>query len=123
VSPTYVPDLVDAVLDLLIDGDTGLRHLANPAAISWADFARAVARALDLDAELVRGAPAGSFGWAAQRPAYAALSTQRGQIMPPLENAIARYAAAMREAEFAGEAQVMVDRAPDLLERPSAAIS
>ena len=123
ISPTYVPDLVDAVLDLLIDGDTGLRHLANPAAISWADFARAVARALDLDAELVRGAPACSFGWAAQRPAYAALSTQRGQIMPPLENAIARYAAAMREAEFAGEAQVMVDRAPDLLERPSAAIS
>ncbi|HEY2752399.1 family 1 glycosylhydrolase, partial [Phenylobacterium sp.] len=25
VSPTYVPDLVDAVLDLLIDGETGLR--------------------------------------------------------------------------------------------------
>ncbi len=29
VSPTYVPDLVNASLDLLIDGETGLWHLAN----------------------------------------------------------------------------------------------
>lgn len=29
VSPTYVPDLVHACLDLLIDGESGLWHLAN----------------------------------------------------------------------------------------------
>jgi dTDP-4-dehydrorhamnose reductase len=29
VSPTYVPDLVNASLDLLIDSETGLWHLAN----------------------------------------------------------------------------------------------
>ncbi|MDB5426054.1 MAG: dTDP-4-dehydrorhamnose reductase, partial [Phenylobacterium sp.] len=58
VSPTYVPDLVGAVLDLVLDGETGLRHLANDAAVSWADFARQVAGALDLDAGLVQGVPA-----------------------------------------------------------------
>ena len=31
VSPTYVPDLVHASLDLLIDGEHGLWHLANEA--------------------------------------------------------------------------------------------
>ena len=73
VSPTYVPDLVDAVLDLLLDGETGLRHLANPSVVSRAEFARLVAGALDLDPGLVRSAPAASFGWPAARPAYAAL--------------------------------------------------
>ena len=32
VSPTYVPDLVHATLDLLLDGETGLWHLANDGA-------------------------------------------------------------------------------------------
>jgi dTDP-4-dehydrorhamnose reductase len=117
VSPTYVPDLVDAVLDLLIDGETGLRHLANPAAVSWAEFARLLAGALDLDGGLVRGVPAASFGWAAARPANGALGTERGEIMPPLENAIARYGSAMRESQFAAEAEALIDRAPDALVR------
>jgi len=123
VSPTYVPDLVDAVLDLLIDGETGIRHLVNPAAVSWAQFARLVAGAMDLDAGLIAGVPAASFGWPAARPAYAALGTERGQIMPPLENAIARYAAVMREAQFAAEAQALIDGAPDLLVRPGARVT
>jgi dTDP-4-dehydrorhamnose reductase len=109
VSPTYVPDLVGAVLDLLLDGETGLRHLANPSAVSWANFARQVAGALDLDPGLVEGVPGASFGWPAPRPAFAALGTVRGQLMPPLENAIARYASAMREAQFAAEAEALID--------------
>ena len=112
ISPTYVPDLVDAVLDLMLDGETGVRHLANEGALSWAEFARELARAFDLDADLVRGAPAASFGWAAARPAYAALGTERGRLMPPLENAIARYAAVVREAQFAAEAEALIDGAP-----------
>ncbi|THD58371.1 sugar nucleotide-binding protein [Phenylobacterium sp.] len=113
VSPTYVPDLVDAVLDLLLDGETGLRHLANTGAVSWADFARMVAAEMGLDPGLVRGVPAASFGWAAARPAYAPLATERGQLMPSLDSAIARYAAAMREAQFAAEAEALIDRTPD----------
>src|SRR4051794_13949614 len=34
VAPTYVPDLVHASLDLLIDGERGIWHLANATAIS-----------------------------------------------------------------------------------------
>jgi dTDP-4-dehydrorhamnose reductase len=109
VSPTYVPDLVGATLDLAIDGETGLRHLANHGAVSWAEFARMVAAALDHDAGLVEARPAAAFGWPAARPPYAPLATERGRIMPSLENAIARYAAMMREADFAGEAEALAD--------------
>ncbi|MEO8115914.1 MAG: family 1 glycosylhydrolase [Phenylobacterium sp.] len=123
VSPTYVPDLVDAVLDLLIDGETGVRHLANDGAVSWAEFARRIAHAMGLDAERIRGVPAESFGWPAARPAFAVLGTERGQIMPGLDNAIARYAAIAGEAEFAAEAEALVEGGrPDLPVRPGAPV-
>ena len=111
VSPTYVPDLVDAVLDLLIDGETGLRHLANEGAVSWAEFARRIARALDLDSDLVAGVRAATFGWPARRPVSAALATCRGRIMPRLDDAIARYAAIIRTSDFAAEARAARDEA------------
>jgi dTDP-4-dehydrorhamnose reductase len=53
VSPTWVPDLCHATLDLLIDGETGLWHLANDGELSWFDFARRVAEGSGYDPELV----------------------------------------------------------------------
>lgn len=103
VSPTYVPDLVSAALDLMIDGETGLWHLANRGALSWYDFAAAIAEALGFDPGLVRPIPAKKANWTAKRPAYAPLSSERGSVLPPLDEAIARYAAALREGEL-GEA-------------------
>lgn len=110
ISPTYVPDLVEATLDLAIDGARGLWHLANEGAVTWAEFAQLIAATLDLDVQLVRGVPAAEFGWPAARPAAVALATERGQLLPSLENAIGRYAAIVSSAEFAGEAEAWVDR-------------
>jgi dTDP-4-dehydrorhamnose reductase len=120
VSPTYTPDLVDAVLDLVIDGETGLWHLANGGAVSWADFARLIAEALGFDPSAVRGVPSAIFGWPAPRPAGAALASVRGAMMPSLENAVARYAATLRAAEFLAEQEAEIDREVDPLERDSA---
>lgn len=53
ISPTYVPDLCHATLDLLIDGETGLWHLANDGELSWYDFARRVAEGVGCDPALV----------------------------------------------------------------------
>ena len=96
VSPTYVPDLVNAALDLLIDGEAGVRHLVNQGACSWFSFAVDLAKALELDHGLVKPVPAASFGWPAPRPVRAPLATRRGPMLPPLEDAIARHAAAVR---------------------------
>ena len=44
VSPTYVPDLVHANLDLLLDDARGIWHLANPGAVTWSELALIAAR-------------------------------------------------------------------------------
>ncbi len=91
VSPTYVPHLVEASLDLLIDGETGVRHIANGGAVTWAGFAIRLAQAFGLDARLVEAVPHARFGWAAPRPMAAPLATERGEVLPSLEQAIQRY--------------------------------
>jgi dTDP-4-dehydrorhamnose reductase len=40
VSPTYIVDLVNVSLDLLIDGEEGIWHLANAGEISWKALAQ-----------------------------------------------------------------------------------
>jgi dTDP-4-dehydrorhamnose reductase len=93
VSPTYTPDLVNAVLDLMIDRETGLWHLANAGAVSWAEFGARIGRACGLDERLVVPRPASALGWAAPRPRAAALASRRGRMMPDLDDAIGRFAA------------------------------
>ncbi|HEY9697885.1 MAG TPA: family 1 glycosylhydrolase [Trichocoleus sp.] len=91
VSPTYVPDLVNTTLDLLIDGESGLWHLANAGAIAWADLARDVATLAGLDSARIHACPAKELNWVAPRPIYSALSSERGVLLPSLDGAIDRY--------------------------------
>jgi dTDP-4-dehydrorhamnose reductase len=93
VTATYVPDLVNAVLDLLIDGERGLWHLATPGPRSWAALACEAAEAAGLDASLVDRRRGAELGWTAPRPAYCALGSERGELLPPLERVLARFAA------------------------------
>jgi dTDP-4-dehydrorhamnose reductase len=92
VSPTYVPDLVEASLDLLIDGEEGLWHLANPSAVSWAEFARRGAEVAGFDASLVRACATRELGLAAPRPAYSALGSERARLLPELDASLERWA-------------------------------
>ncbi|HKP14345.1 MAG TPA: sugar nucleotide-binding protein, partial [Blastocatellia bacterium] len=91
VSPTYVPDLVHASLDLLIDGERGIWHLANAGEISWADLARLAASFAGVSGEGVEPRPASTFGFVAARPRYGVLASERGGLMPSLEDALSRY--------------------------------
>ena len=98
VTPTYVPDLAHACLDLLIDGEGGVWHIANTCAVTWADFARRAARQAGLDEHLVKGVPARDLNLAAPRPAYSALASARGALLGPLDEALACY---VRDADMA----------------------
>jgi len=91
ISATYVPDLVHASLDLLIDGENGIWHLANVGAVTWASLARMAARIGEFDQSLVRGRATASFGWPAARPHYSVLESRRGGIMPSLESGLNRF--------------------------------
>ena len=91
ISPTYVPDLVHATLDLLIDNERGIWHLANEGALTWADFARSAARVAGLDSSLIEGCSTQSLNLAARRPRYSVLTSERGSLIPSLDDALARY--------------------------------
>jgi dTDP-4-dehydrorhamnose reductase len=91
VSPTYVPDLVQAALDLLIDGEAGLWHLSNRGAVTWAAFAHMAAEAAELDTSLIDSLPTAALCQVAQRPRYSALASERAVLMPPLDDALYRY--------------------------------
>ena len=99
VSPTYVPDLVHAALDLLIDHEHGLWHLASEGATTWAELGRSAARRAGIDAGRIEACATSDLGLAARRPLYSALRSVRGWIMPPLEDALARF---VRDAEGPG---------------------
>jgi len=91
VSPTYVPDLVHTSLDLLIDGESGVWHLTNSGAIAWADLALFAAQQANLDATRIHAVSTQALGLAAPRPIYSVLSSERGVLLPSLENAVSRY--------------------------------
>jgi dTDP-4-dehydrorhamnose reductase len=89
VSPTFVPDLCHAILDLLIDGETGIWHLANQGEISWFDFAHLLAGAAGLDPALIVASRSGAFN--------TALASERGVLLRPLDQAVRAFTREYRE--------------------------
>lgn len=91
IGPTYLPHLADALLDLVIDGERGIWHLANAGGGTVADIVRRTAERAGLDASLVQGCPSARLGYRAPRPAAAVLDSERGRLMPSLDRALDCY--------------------------------
>jgi len=112
VSPTYVPDLVNVSLDLLIDRERGVWHLTNGEALSWSELARRACAAAGVSSERLQEVSIEECGYAARRPGYSAMSSERGLLLPSLDDALKRYVEAVQERangvslghEHAGEA-------------------
>jgi dTDP-4-dehydrorhamnose reductase len=102
VSPTYVPDLCHVTLDLLIDGEKGIWHLANPGRISWYGLARRVAEGAGFDPRLVEPVPAAE-------PTVTALDSVRGPLLRPFDSALDDYLDRMREALPTAEAEIAAE--------------
>jgi dTDP-4-dehydrorhamnose reductase len=96
VSPTYLPDLADTTLDLLMDGECGIWHLASAGMVTWAELARAAVAGAALDGSSVRAVLSAELGWRAKRPAQSALRSRRSALMPPLDKALGCYLGALR---------------------------
>ncbi len=95
VTPTYVPDLVNASLDLLIDGEKGLWHLSNSGEVSWYDFARTALTMAGANPLSVHSVLAAHTETKAMRPHYSALTSGRGQQLPALSDALNRWKQAL----------------------------
>lgn len=94
VSPTYVPDLVNCTLDLLIDGEGGIRHVCNEGMVSWSEFAIMVCESAGLDTGLIDAVPASQLGLIAKRPVNSAMRSDHGCTLVGLEAAVQRFTAA-----------------------------
>jgi dTDP-4-dehydrorhamnose reductase len=119
VSPTYVPDLVDAALDLAIDDERGLWHLVNEGAVTWEELARDAARVAGVSEQTLKGVPLDELGLVARRPRYSALASERATVMPPLSDALARYALARPWERVLGVADDGADGALGPGQRPA----
>jgi dTDP-4-dehydrorhamnose reductase len=84
VSPTFVPDLCHAALDLLIDGETGIWHLANDGEVSWFDFARRVAEGAGHDPALIVAEDG-------PEDLSTALTSKRGVMLRSFDSALVDY--------------------------------
>ena len=91
VSPTYVPDLVNVCLDLLIDGETGIWHLANVGDVSWAELAARAAALAGVSTETLQPCTSGVLGQVAARPRNGVLASERAALMPSLDDALRRF--------------------------------
>jgi dTDP-4-dehydrorhamnose reductase len=91
ISPTYVPDLIQTCLDLLIDRESGIWHLANQGTTTWAELAQTVAYLAGYDPRCVESRPTQALKLAAARPSYSVLGSERALLLPSLANALERY--------------------------------
>lgn len=95
VSPTFVPELVDAALDLIVDGMQGIWHATNGGALSLHELARAAARLAGVStASLEVGASLHPWG-AEVGPGMRALASERASTMSAIDTALATYVASM----------------------------
>ena len=101
VSPTYAPDLVESALDLLVDGDRKVWRLANRGAATLENVrGRIVARA-----EVGGSERDAVLGWATgsvPHHPHRVLDSERGQLLPSLDDAVARHVDAMAHRDAGG---------------------
>jgi dTDP-4-dehydrorhamnose reductase len=94
-SPTWCGHLAPAALGLLERGVTGLVHMTGAGRVSWNGFAREIFRQADVDCP-VRDILSEQMARPAPRPAWSALESERGDVlpMPDWRDGLAGYLAA-----------------------------
>lgn len=92
ISPVYVPDLVHTCLNLILDNEEGIFHVASDGGrLSWVEFAQLVADLSGCNTSLIEAVPLKAMRRKAKRPHYSVLQSEKGIRLPTLESAIAHY--------------------------------
>jgi dTDP-4-dehydrorhamnose reductase len=100
VSPTYVPDLVGACLDLVADRVAGLLHITNRGSLNWADWARSAADLVGADSSQVVVRPTPDVASPVYRPRYRVLESERVDLLSHFEDAFERFSNEVRLREM-----------------------
>ncbi len=97
-SPTYTPDLAQALIWLMEAEGRGVVHVVNSGCCSWFQFAQEAVRMAGGDPSRVEPVGSEEFPRPAPRPAYSVLHTGRfravtGRTLRPWQEALAEYIA------------------------------
>lgn len=101
MSPVYIPHLVNTVLDLIIDGESGIWHMSNQEEISYYDLALTTLRIAGLKESSVSPVPSRKLRYTATRPRYSVLRSSSGIILPGLASAIENFLYEFSKEPFA----------------------
>ncbi len=91
ISPTYLPDLCNLTLDLLLDKEKGIWHIANNEGLTWTQLAYKIANRLRLNKELIIPQSLLEMQLIAKRPLYSVLESEKGIKLPAIDDALERY--------------------------------
>ncbi|MFQ5791894.1 MAG: dTDP-4-dehydrorhamnose reductase [Acidobacteriota bacterium] len=94
-SPTWAPDLAEALLCLVENGQRGIFHFVNKGETSWLDFGRAVAELTGHPEARIEAVAATDLGRPAPRPDYSVLAVEKfekatGRSVPSWRDALGR---------------------------------
>lgn len=91
LSPTYITDLVNTTLDLLVDNEKGIWHLSNNEEISFFEFIRKAFEMAGVSDKNLIGIPYEKLNHSAEKPHYSVLSNSKGVSLAPLSKALENY--------------------------------
>ncbi len=83
VKASYIPDVVNNALDLLIDGESGRWRLINRGEMTWFDFGHLIARSAGLDPKLITKV--------STEPSGGLHPNEVATVMPTLVDALSRF--------------------------------
>lgn len=100
-SPTYTFDLAKLLADMILTEKYGVYHAVNEGICSWYDFACAIFREAGIKVNVVP-VTTEEYGAKAKRPANSRMSTDKltengFEKLPPWQDALRRYIAALRQ--------------------------
>lgn len=91
ISPSYLPDLINTALDLLIDKEKGIWHLSGSEAVSYFNFAKLAIGMAGLSDKSIKSIPSIRLKNRYIRPSYSVLRSSSGIALPALESSISQY--------------------------------
>lgn len=91
MSPTYIPHMVNASLDLLIDNEKGIWHLSSEEEITYFRFIKLAFKIAGISDRNLHAVHSSKLNYIAERPPYSVLSNSQGFSLPPLFDALVNY--------------------------------
>lgn len=92
VSPAFLPHVASAAIDLLVDEEADIWHLSNgQAGVAWSDFTAALGNGKPFAGPSHGHIDVPSDMAPVRRPAYCAIRSLKGCLLPSFESAVEEY--------------------------------